>query len=65
MPKEKGPEWQRRRLLVDRTPQLSLHVARPIRLVTEHLQTNDRPNIQTYTLCVRLLLVYKRLQCFS
>jgi len=32
--------------------------------VTEHLQTNDRPNIQTYVL-VRLLLVYKRLQSFS
>jgi len=29
--------------------QLSLHVARPE--VTEHLQTNDRPNIQTYALC--------------
>jgi len=28
------------------------------------LQTNDRPNIQTYALCIRLLLVYKRLQSF-
>ena len=31
--------------------QLSLHVARPKIKVTEHLQTNDRPNIQTYALC--------------
>jgi len=30
------------------------------------VQTNDRPNIQTYALCIlRLLLVYKRLLSFS